>query len=63
MKQNYTEILVSMEQYIDLMGQLAIALQRGQESLVRMDLAVFEQLTAEQERLCQQLKSLQSSPT
>ncbi len=61
MNPNYTHILVTMERYTELMRQLATALERGQESLARMDLANFEQLTAEQETLCRQLKSLQRS--
>jgi flagellar biosynthesis/type III secretory pathway chaperone len=58
MDSDYSRVIAAMEQYVEIMAGLAKALQRGQEALVRMDLSAFEQLTAEQERLCAQLKAL-----
>jgi hypothetical protein len=61
MNPNYSNVLAAMEGYIEVAGHLAAAIQSGQGALVRMDLAAFERLTAEQERLCGQLKALQAS--
>jgi hypothetical protein len=61
MNPNYSNALAAMEHYIELVSRLAVAIQSGQEALVRMDLAAFERLTAEQEHLCAELKTLQLS--
>jgi hypothetical protein len=61
MNPNYSNTLAAMEHYIEVVGRLAVAIQSGQEALVRMDLAAFERLTAEQEQLCAELKCLQVS--
>jgi hypothetical protein len=61
MNQNYSSALAAMEHYVELVRRLANSMQRGQEALVRMDLAAFEQLTGEQEALCAELVTLQKS--
>jgi hypothetical protein len=61
MNQNYSNVLAAMERYVEVVGRLSIAIQSGQEALVRMDLSAFEQLTIEQERLCAELKAMQLS--
>lgn len=61
MNQDYSNILSAMERYLEMVSRLANSMQRGQEALVGMDLAAFEQLTAEQEGLCRELKQLQVS--
>lgn len=61
MNQDYSNALAAMEHYVELVSRLAVAIQSGQEALVRMDLAAFERLTAEQEHLCSELKTLQLS--
>jgi FlgN protein len=61
MNPNYSNALAAMEHYIEVVGRLAMAIQSGQEALVRMDLTAFERLTAEQEQLCAELKGLQVS--
>ena len=61
MNQNYSNALAAMDLYIGVVSRLAVAIQSGQEALVRMDLAAFERLTAEQEHLCVELKALQLS--
>jgi hypothetical protein len=61
MNLNYSNALAAMEHYLEVVSRLAVAIQSGQEALVRMDLAAFERLTAEQEQLCAELKALQIS--
>lgn len=61
MNQKYSNVLVAMEDYVEVVSRLAVALQAGQEALVRMDLSAFEQLTGEQEHLCAELKAMQAS--
>jgi hypothetical protein len=60
MNSKYSRALIAMEQCVQIMDELAVAIERGQNALVRMDLPAFEQLTAEQERLCARIKNLQS---
>jgi hypothetical protein len=61
MNQKYSNVLTGMERYVEVVTRLAVAIQNGHQALARMDLAAFEQLTAEQEHLCTELKALQSS--
>ena len=61
MNSAYSRVLASIERYVEVMDRLASALQLGQEAHVRMDLPAFEQLTAEQDDLCQTLKRLQAA--
>jgi hypothetical protein len=60
MNSHYTSALTAMQQYVDVMERLALAINKGQEALVRMDLPAFELLTVEQEALCVELKQAQA---